>query len=127
MLKFGYYTTMMMTLDIVLISMVTDINNLFLRIVICGLGCVGVYLGISVDNPKISSENPFSNYEPSYFVGKFFTYGDVRFRIVEYVSKGQDDQSCLFRCYNYANAEEIIWYENELCLAISKNDVMLEI
>lgn len=93
----------------------------------CGFLTVFIIF-ICFDMTENKITNPLVNYEPSYLVNKFFMHQGIRYEILQYVSFGQDQQSCYFKCRTCEPLkEQSIWYEEELKQAIANNDIKMEI
>ncbi len=94
---------------------------------LCGFLTVFViFICFDMTDKKLT--NPLANYEPSYLVNKFFSHQGIRYEVLQYVSFGQDQQSCYFKCRTCdTNHDQSIWYEEELKQAIANNDIKVEV
>lgn len=95
----------------------------FVSALLLVFGLLLILITIFCDKSTKQMENPLTQYEPSYFIGKNFIYGGYRFRIDQYDCLGQAYDDRMFKCLDYRTGYYIDWYEDELRKAISKNEV----
>lgn len=89
---------------------------------------VNISIAVYLDKYDKMIDNPLTLYEPAYLVGKYFMYGEQKYIIVEYVSYGQDDLSCFFKCRTCAPVnDEVTWYECELKKSIESGEIEIEV